>query len=203
MTEYLGAGIVLGLSAGFSPGPLLALVISQTLRYGMREGIKAAAAPLVTDVPIILLALLVLSRLASFRPVLGLISLSGGMFVAWLAVEGFRSGRLPASAPAAVPQSLGRGVLVNLLSPHPYLFWLTVGAPTVLKGWGEGGLSAIAFVAGFLGSLVGAKVAVSFTVGRSRHLLDGRTYGYLMKALAVLLLAFAVLLVRDGFRLLG
>lgn len=201
--EFLGAGIVLGLSAGFSPGPLLTLVVSQTLRYGVKEGVKAAAAPLVTDVPIILLAFFVLTRLADYRHVLGVISLAGGVFVAWLAVEGFRADRLAIPAAADAPQSLGRGVLVNLLSPHPYLFWLTVGAPTMLKGWGRNGLSACAFVAGFLGCLVGAKVAVSVAVGRSRHLLVSRSYSCLMKALAMLLLVFAALLAREGFVLLG
>ena len=45
MMALLGSAVVYGLSAGFSPGPLLALVISQTLRYGIREGVKAAWRP--------------------------------------------------------------------------------------------------------------------------------------------------------------
>ena len=73
----------------------------------------------------------------------------------------------------------------------------------MLKGWGENEPSAVAFVAGFLGSLVGSKVAVSLMAGRSRHLLDGRIYGSIMKVLAMLLLVFAALLLRDGLRLLG
>ena len=52
----VSAGLVYGLSAGFSPGPLMALVISQTLKHGIREGAKVAVAPLITDLPIILLA---------------------------------------------------------------------------------------------------------------------------------------------------
>ncbi len=59
----LAAGTVFGLSAGFAPGPLLTLVITQTLRHDIREGVKVAMAPLITDLPIILLSLLVLSRL--------------------------------------------------------------------------------------------------------------------------------------------
>ncbi|MDY6953588.1 MAG: LysE family translocator, partial [Thermodesulfobacteriota bacterium] len=53
--DTLAIGIVLGLSAGFAPGPLLALVISQTLRHNAVEGLKVALAPLVTDLPIILI----------------------------------------------------------------------------------------------------------------------------------------------------
>ncbi len=40
--EFLISGIILGLAAGTSPGPLLALVFSETLKYGKKEGIKIA-----------------------------------------------------------------------------------------------------------------------------------------------------------------
>src|SRR3990172_7981547 len=94
MLSFLSAGIVLGLSAGFSPGPLLALVISQTLQHGIKEGVKVAVAPLLTDFPIMLLSLLVMTRLVNFRPVLGGISLIGGLFVLKLAYESIRTKKL-------------------------------------------------------------------------------------------------------------
>ncbi len=50
--EYLIlTGTVLGITAGISPGPLLMLVISQTIRFGHREGIKVSLTPLITDAP--------------------------------------------------------------------------------------------------------------------------------------------------------
>ena len=52
MFSALTAGILLGLSAGFAPGPLLTLVIAQTLKHNVREGIKVALAPLISDFPI-------------------------------------------------------------------------------------------------------------------------------------------------------
>jgi threonine/homoserine/homoserine lactone efflux protein len=38
MLTYLLQGIVLGFAGGISPGPLLGLVINQTLRRGWRAG---------------------------------------------------------------------------------------------------------------------------------------------------------------------
>ena len=35
-------GIVFGLAAGLSPGPLITLVVSETLKNGKKEGIKVA-----------------------------------------------------------------------------------------------------------------------------------------------------------------
>ena len=203
MITFLSAGIVLGLSAGFSPGPLMTLVISQTLRHGVREGVKVAAAPLVTDLPIILAAAFLLTRLANYHALLGVISVGGGLFVLLLARDSFRAGVVDTDLRDSAPQSLGKGIIVNLLSPHPYLFWLTVGAPMIVKGWSESPLRAGAFVAGFMGCLVGVKIVIAVTAGRSRHLLSGQAYLYIMRLLGVLLIVFAGILIRDGLALLG
>ncbi len=203
MTTLLSSAVVYGLSAGFSPGPLLALVISQTLRYGVREGVKASMAPLITDLPIILVSVLVLRSLSDSRFVLGCISMAGGLFVTYLAWECFRTVRLEMADLDGEPQSLGKGAAVNALNPHPYLFWLTVGGPSVIRAWADSPLKAVAFVAVFSASIVGSKVMVAAMVGRSKHLLSGGGYGTVMRVLGLMLLFFAVLLFKDGLELAG
>jgi len=203
MLAPLSAGIVFGLSAGFAPGPLLALVISQTLAKGVGAGVKVALAPLITDLPIIVVCLLVLGRLADSRPVLGTISLVGAAFVAWLAWGSSRADLPLAAEDGSGPGSLTKGVLTNALSPHPYVFWLSVGAPTLLRSWEQHPLGAAGFVIGFFGCLVGAKVVLAVVAGRSRRLLNPRAYGTIMKGLAAALLIFAIGLFADGARLLG
>lgn len=54
MIGFLLSGILLGLSGGLAPGPLLTLVASETLRHGARAGVRVALAPLLTDLPIVL-----------------------------------------------------------------------------------------------------------------------------------------------------
>jgi threonine/homoserine/homoserine lactone efflux protein len=203
MITLLSAAAVYGLSAGFSPGPLLALVISQSLRCGFREGAKAAMAPLVTDLPIILVSVLVLRSLSESRTALGFISMAGGLFVTYLAWGCFRTTRLDVADSKHAPQSLGQGAAVNALNPHPYLFWLTVGGPSLIRAWAVSPLWAIAFVAVFTGCIVGSKVLIAAVVSRSRHILGGKVYGYVMRALGLMLLLFAVLLFKDGLELTG
>lgn len=81
MLSSIASGAILGLSAGLAPGPLLALVITQTLKHSVKEGMRVALAPLVTDAPIIILSLLLLSELKESNRLLGLISLIGGVYV--------------------------------------------------------------------------------------------------------------------------
>ena len=202
MFASLSAGLVYGLSAGFSPGPLMALVISQTLKHGTREGARVALAPLVTDLPIILLSLLVLSRLAEFQKVLGWISIIGGIFVAYLAYGNFRPPRLTVEAGRAAPQSLTKGVVANALSPHPYLFWLTVGGPVIVRGWSESPVAPLAFLLAFFACLIGAKMLTAWITGRSRPWLSGPVYRGILFVLGGLLAVYAFFLIKEGWGLL-
>ena len=181
----------------------MTFVISQTLKHGIREGIKVAFAPFITDVPIILIATFLLTRLAGFQVILGLISLAGGLFVLYLAYESFRTRGLDTSVQDAEPRSLSKGAIVNALNPHPYLFWFSVGAPMIIKTWAVNPLTSVAFVTGFYVCLTGSKVCLAVVAGKSRQLLMGRAYGYLMRVLGALLVIFAFLLFRDGLGLLG
>ena len=95
MLYFLSFGAVLGISSGLSPGPLLALVISETLRHGVKAGVKVALAPIITDLPIIILTLLVLSKLSGFPEILGAISLAGGIFICTLGFGCIRAKRRP------------------------------------------------------------------------------------------------------------
>ena len=203
MIYYLAVGTVLGLSAGLSPGPLLTLLISETLRRGVRSGVKVALAPIVTDLPIILLTLLLLSKWPGFHSILGVISLAGGCFILMMGCDSIRAKGIEVHDRVSGPGSLAKGVLANALNPHPYLFWFTVGAPTMARAMSLNVGALLAFVIGFYTFLVGSKIMLALLVGRSKSLLNGRGYRYTMRFLGVVLLFFAFVLFRDGLKLLG
>ena len=203
MITALASGAFLGLSCGLAPGPLLALLLAQTLRHGPREGCKVALTPLVTDAPIIVVALVVAAKLAELHSLLGVVSLAGGAFVLYLAWDSIRPVRVDPEAPAEPPRSWFKGIVTNLLNPHPWIFWLTVGAAILAKAMAQSWLVAAAFLFGFYLLLVGSKVGVALMAGRSRDLLAGRAYRVVMRVLAVLLGFFAVLLFREGLKLLA
>lgn len=200
MITALASGALLGLSCGLAPGPLLALVVAQTLRHGAREGCKVALSPLITDAPIIVAALVLAAKLATLRPLLGFVSIAGAAFVLYLAWDTFRPVCREADAQPQRPGSWFKGILTNLLSPHPWLFWLTVGAAILARALAQSRWVAAAFLFGFYLLLVGTKVLVALLAGRSRGLLDGRPYHVAMRVLAVLLGLFALLLFREGIK---
>ena len=203
MMHFLTIGAALGLSAGLSPGPLLTLVISETLQHGVKSGVKVALAPLVTDLPIILLTFFTLVKLSDFHDVLGAFSLFGGLFLLFVGYDTMHPRRIDLTAPTRKPRSLAKGVLVNALNPHPYLFWFSVGAPTMVKAMKTSTVAPFAFLCGFYALLLGSKVLLAIVVGKSTSFLDGKAYLYTMRFLGLALCSLAFVLLHDGLNLLG
>ena len=92
--------------------------------------------------------------------------------------------------------------MVNALSPHPYVFWITVGTPLVLKAQPHGILAPLAFVGSFYAFLVGSKVVLAVAVGKSRPFLTSKGYLYAMRVLGAGLALFAFLLLKDALHLM-
>jgi threonine/homoserine/homoserine lactone efflux protein len=203
MFEFLSAGILLGLAAGFTPGPLLVLVISETLKHTIKAGIKVSIAPLITDVPIIIVSLLVLNRLANFKVILGCISIFGGLFILYLGYECLKAIGVELNLASHSSNSFRKGVITNALNPHPYIFYMTVGAPIIFKSINQNILFTALFVGSFMLFLVGSKIVLAMVVERSRSFLQGSVYIWVMRILGILLLFFSIVLFKDGFRLLG
>ena len=200
--HYLAVACFLGLSAGISPGPLLTLVLTQTLKHNKSEGIKVALSPLVTDLPIVVLTLFVFSQLAQFNSILGIISFAGGLFVAYLGYESWQAKGLDINASGPPSQSLQKGIVANFLSPHPYLFWATVGMPYAFKAYQISLLSSVLFFVCFYAFLVGSKITVAVLVSHTKKFINQKIYRIIMRILGSILLLFSVLFFRDGIRYL-
>ena len=203
MTQYMGMGILLGLSAGQAPGPLLTLVVFQTIQHNIRAGIKLALASLITDLPIVLVTVFVLSRLSGFDHILGAISIIGGCVVMMMGVGGLKTGPMEIVIDRSKPRSLLKGAMVNALSPHPYLFWLSVGGPAMARAYDTHIVAAVLFVGGFYLLLIGAKVILAVLVGKSKSIMKGRVYLYTMGTLGAMLCILALFLFKDGLHLIG
>lgn len=203
MVHFLIMGLVLGLSAGLTPGPLLTLVVSETLRYHVGAGIRVAVAPLMSDLPIVVVSVGLLSTMAGFKVVLGVISMMGGLVVFRMGVHGLKTRELAIEPEMSGRNALVKGVLVNVFSPHPYLFWISVGAPLVHQALAVNIAAAGAFILGFYLFLVGSKVVLALVVARSRTVIKGRAYVWIMRGLGVVLCLLALILLKDGLHLLG
>jgi len=200
---FLFSGILFGFVAGLAPGPLLTLVIAETVIHNRKEGIRVASAPLITDIPIVLLSIFILSRLSDFHYVLGIISFCGAVFIGYLAFENITVKRIDVNLQEARVRSLKKGIITNFLSPHPYLFWIAVGAPIVLKGYRTSTLAPFFFIMGFYSFLVGSKMIVALVVERSKAFLKSTAYVVVTRLLGFILLLFCIIFIKDGLKYFG
>ena len=203
MIEFLSTGTLLGLAAGFTPGPLLVLVISETLRHSIKEGVKVSIAPIITDLPILLVSLFVLTQLSNFNILIGIISIFGGLFVLYLGYESLRTKGVELNLEEKSSNALKKGVITNALNPHPYIFYMTVGAPMMFKALDKTVFHAGAFLGSFLFFLVASKIILAIIAGKSRTFLKGNAYINILRILGILLFLFSIFLFRDGLRLIG
>ncbi len=203
MIEYLMAGISLGFIAGISPGPLLVLVITETLKHDRKEGMKMAFVPIISDLPIVFFSVFVIYKLADSDLILGIISLLGAAFLIFLALENIRIKSVELNIKSDKINGFRKGVLVNFFSPHPYLFWMLVGAPLSIKAYHENILSAVLFVMGFYIFIIATKIVVAYISDKSKNVFSGGSYIIVIKILGFVLLFFAIILIKDGFNFLN
>ena len=161
MITYVIQGVVLGATAAAQPGPLQAYLLSLTTKYGWRRALPATFAPLISDGPILLLVLLVLT---AAPPVLlyGL-QIAGGFFLIYLSYGAIQYFGKPASlepdSENPTSQNILKAALINLLSPNPYIFWATIAGPIFINGWRDAPRYGIGFLLGFYVALIGGFMA--------------------------------------------
>jgi threonine/homoserine/homoserine lactone efflux protein len=156
MILYLAQGITYGFAAAVQPGPFQTFLISRALEGGWRRALPASFAPLISDGPIIVLALLVLSSMPVWFE--QLLQTTGGFFLLYLAYGTWRTWRrydaLLAPSVQSTRMSVLKAAMVNVLNPNPYIGWMLVMGPLLMKGWRELPIHGIALVVSFYSTLI-------------------------------------------------
>jgi threonine/homoserine/homoserine lactone efflux protein len=170
--SYLILGITYAFAAAVQPGPLQSYLISQTLRKGWKHTLPAACAPLISDGPIIILAMFVLSRIP--EGIINILYFAGGIFLLYLALDAWKAWKNFDSEkvmhPASSRTTLQQAVLVNILNPAPYLGWSFVMGPILLKAWRESYLSGIVLVLSFYAVIVITQMGIVMLFAHSGKL---------------------------------
>jgi threonine/homoserine/homoserine lactone efflux protein len=172
MCIFLTQGFAMGLYAALQPGPFQTYILSETLRRGWRKSLPMTFAPLVSDLPPVLLTLLVLSRMP--QGVLDGLRIAGGLLMLTLARGAYKSFNQQTEVPDTVDEgpakSLFSAAAINILSPSVYLFWSTIGAPIVLDGWQISPMHGLAFIIGMYAVFIPALITLILLFGQTGRL---------------------------------
>jgi threonine/homoserine/homoserine lactone efflux protein len=200
LLAYLVQGLALGLPAAAQPGPFQAYLLSQTMKNGWRKTLPAALAPLLSDGPIIVLVVLILTALPTWF--LRAVRVAGGLFMLYLAWSAYRAWRTAdfSAPPAGVnetQQSLLEAAVMNLLNPNPYIFWGLAAGPILLQGWRRSAAHGASFLLGFYGTLIGG-LALFIVLSATARRLGPQVSRTLTAISAVALFIFALYQLGQG-----
>ena len=205
MVKYILIGFGYALSAGLQPGPLQAFFLSKGARDGWKRTLPAAAAPLLSDGPIALVAILFLQILPeSFRDYLGLAGGALLLVFAWFSFQTWKGEeKNPQDSSGNVPRSLLQAALVNLFNPNPYLGWSLVMGPAVLTAWAEAPGMALSLLLSFYVTMISTSMIIIYLMGRAL-LLGDKARRWLSLISGLLLVGLGLYFIyQAGSNLLG
>ncbi|HWI60690.1 MAG TPA: LysE family translocator [Symbiobacteriaceae bacterium] len=194
MIYFLVNGAGLGLTAGLSPGPLMTLLLAESLRGGWPAGFRVSVAPLVTDSVLVSLALLVAAPLPPWG--IAVISVIGGGILMWMGWGTIRSRPAETAVGAsttAVGNPLGKAIATNLMNPQAFIFWLTVGGPILRDAYGRAGVAGpLSFMGAFFAVMISINFVLAFSISRGRHLLKGPGYQWTLRGAGLILVLLGI-----------
>jgi threonine/homoserine/homoserine lactone efflux protein len=172
MLSYLAFGITYAFAAAVQPGPFLTYIICQTLSRGWKRTLPAAFSPLLSDVPIVILALLFLSQVRDGFFLF--LHFGGGIFLLYLSSRSFKAwwnfDTNDAVDVQSGQQTLMNAALVNVLNPNPYIGWTLIMGPLFLKGWREAPINGISLLLAFYCTMIISLVGIILLFAFARNL---------------------------------
>jgi len=91
MLNYFIFGITYAFACVMQPGPFQTFLFSQSIANGWRKTIPLVFAPLISDIPIIIIVLLALTNIP--HDLLRVLQCFGGVFLLYLAFSAYKSWR--------------------------------------------------------------------------------------------------------------
>jgi threonine/homoserine/homoserine lactone efflux protein len=195
------AALGIGIALAGAPGPVQAVLLTESVRGGVGRGLRALAGVHVTFGSLMVGLALGLSVASPSGIALRALRVAGGILLLWLAADGLRSPARPGEAASprrALPPAV-RGSLAIVLNPGGWLFLGAVASPLLATAAERAGtanavLAAVALVGGAALGDVGVVLLGGLGLRRAR----AEVVRTVRVALAFVLAALGVWLLIDG-----
>ncbi|MBN1454993.1 MAG: LysE family transporter [Methanomicrobia archaeon] len=212
--SLLGIGFFTGLSGALIPGPMLAYVLSDTLKKGARSGPLTVLGHISVELALILALVLGLGITSYFIEFKSLVYVVGGIALVLISITTIRSAR-GASDDASIAvrggalrwrgfryayhSSIAGGVLFTAFNPAFIPWWVTIGYPLLLQGFEWFAVAGIALVSigHFMSDLTWYSF-VSYSFSHGEHFFVGKRYELIMLGLALFVCTLGVFFFIKG-----
>jgi threonine/homoserine/homoserine lactone efflux protein len=210
----VGMGFLIGLSGASIPGPMLAYVISDTLKKGALSGPLTVLGHIFVEFLLIIALVLGLGLTSLLFQFKSLIYVIGGIALTLMSLLVIKEvGRVKSrstteeideemnmrGAKYAYNSSIFGGILFTAFNPSFIPWWVTLGYPLLLQGFEWLALTGIVLVTvgHFLSDLAWYSF-ISYSFSRGKNLFVGKRYELMMLFLALFVIAFGVFFFIKG-----
>lgn len=166
MLAILIQGLGLGFSASVMPGSFQTYLISESLLKGIKKALPIAFVPILSDMPIIIITMLILNQAPSWF--LNILKIIGGLFIIYLAYLAYKSSKENGDINTSnKPSNILKATTINFLNPNVWLYWSTIGASLLINNWQKQRIIAIFFLISFYAAMVITNIGLVLIFGKA------------------------------------
>ncbi|UCE13518.1 MAG: LysE family transporter [Candidatus Heimdallarchaeota archaeon] len=218
LNDILNA-LILGITLGLTPGPIIFLLISETLNKGSRGGLSVLIGTLLVDTSIIIPVSLIASLI--FQDFQLILRVLGGTFLILIGILTIRNALLGAnhviktefpsyktedkrndinpknlrSTFSEVKVSFLKGLMFQILNPMAYIFWVTVGISQTLVITNEyGSLFFFLFPLTFWIAIVSVELFWVLLAVKAQSVLSSRWYSIIQVCCGLILIYLGLMI---------
>lgn len=202
MSEALWLGVLFGLGASLSIGPVFVSMIEESVIRGFKSGFQVIVGSAIADIIMLIPALLAswfLTKVSSASFFIGLI---GASYFIYLGICSIRDARriftVRQTATYGARRSLWKGMIGNVINPATWTFWVVTGTPTMLKAYETSGFLGFAcFMLAWFFTASGIETLISYTVSKTKKRIGVKGQSGFMLVSAITFFGIATLLMKD------
>lgn len=206
MYDVVLLGLILGVGAAFSVGPIFVTIIQEAATRGFMSSFRVILGSATADLVLLIPALAFSWIIAQVTQAALWVALIGAAFFVYLSYESARDAQRMWTGEAEIKPAIGwsfwKGVVGNLANPLTWTFWLASGTPTMLRSYQlAGAWGLIAFTATWFIVASGIEALIALAVVRSGRLVGQRGLALFSGVAAVMFLGLAgVMLAQTQMR---
>ncbi|MFZ5625776.1 MAG: LysE family transporter [Bacillota bacterium] len=204
-SELFLTSFLIGFSGAIMPGPLLTMVIKESLSRGWRTALALPVSHALLELALLIGLLLGVGQLLEQTLVKGIIAVIGGLVLAWMGYDMLKSQLNPELAATVESSARVRlspwlaGSLTSASSPYFWLWWATIGMSYIalsrpLGPWGIG-----AFYTGHIAADLVWYGGVILALTQGRRLLSPRLYTWIIRICGLFLIYISLTFIYQGW----
>lgn len=186
----------IALLGAVSPGPLLAAVISGSLKNGFRTGPILISGHALVEILMVTVLVLGLGRFINTPDVMRTISLTGAVILICFGAGMLRSVpgiNMDAAGHDGRPARMFlQGITLSIANPYWAVWWLTIGLGLLMSANRRGIPGLAFFLAGHILADMAWYSILSFSLSRGKKFISPRTYRRVLKVCALIIILFGM-----------